>query len=192
MLCSSSMLILILVFCLHFHFKGTVDSLVFILIQNKSRNSQQCSVFWSSDNNSLSHPCRRCRLIPAQTSTGPKSNGGMFPASAGAILVTVPSHLTSGGVLIISYHPILLCFTASPPLHIHVNQSFILSLTSESTSPSWEQCQHQDLAEQTAQELLSHWDVKSKDSTAVTIQDYKKIHTRRIITSKEWNIMEKL
>lgn len=138
MLCSSSMLILILVFCLHFHFKGTVDSLVFILIQNKSRISQQCSVFWSSDNNSLSHPCRRCRLIPAQTSTGPKSNGGMFPASAGAILVTVPSHLTSGGVLIISYHPILLCFTASPPLHIHVNQSFILSSTSE----SWGWAQH--------------------------------------------------
>lgn len=45
-----------LMFCLnfHFHFKGGVDSLFLILIQNKSKISKRCHFFWST-NNSLSH-----------------------------------------------------------------------------------------------------------------------------------------
>lgn len=51
------MLILILVFCLnfHFHFKGSVDSLFFIPVQNESKISQHCNFFWSINSNSLSH-----------------------------------------------------------------------------------------------------------------------------------------
>lgn len=92
------MLILNLVFCLHFHFKGSVDSLVFILIQNESKISKHNSFFWSWDNNSLSRANGRCRLIPAHRSTSPGAVGNMT-------LETAPSHLTSGAMLTLSLLP---------------------------------------------------------------------------------------